>query len=198
MAPLNDEQLNQIRDERRIQIMGAALRVFARRGIIGTKMSMIAAEAGISHGLLYHYFTSKEELFTTLVQSAMEASQEAMKEVYRFPGTPLDKIRRLSEEMLDKSGALYFLLIHQARTSEGVPDKVNQLMRDYSLDTYVEELLPLFREGQERGELDAGDTEEMIASYISVMSGLMVVTADGNDDYRIPPVDRLLRMITKR
>ncbi|WP_405078834.1 TetR/AcrR family transcriptional regulator [Paenibacillus chitinolyticus] len=198
MAPLNDQQLNQIRDERRVQIMGAALRVFARRGIVGTKMSMIAAEAGISHGLLYHYFTSKEELFTTLVQGALEASQEAMKEVYLLPGTPLDKIRRLSEEMLDKSGAPYYLLIHQARTSEGVPDKVNRLMRNYTLDTYVEQLLPLFREGQERGELDAGDTEEMIASYVSVLSGLMVVTADGNDDYRVPPVDRLLRMIAKR
>ncbi|MEC0245598.1 TetR/AcrR family transcriptional regulator [Paenibacillus chitinolyticus] len=198
MAPLNDQQLNQIRDERRVQIMGAALRVFARRGIVGTKMSMIAAEAGISHGLLYHYFTSKEELFTTLVQGALEASQEAMKEVYLLPGTPLDKIRRLSEEMLDKSGAPYYLLIHQARTSEGVPDKVNRLMRNYTLDTYVKQLLPLFREGQERGELDAGDTEEMIASYVSVLSGLMVVTADGNDDYRVPPVDRLLRMIAKR
>ncbi|SEG67369.1 TetR/AcrR family transcriptional regulator [Paenibacillus sp. UNC499MF] len=198
MAPLNDQQLNQIRDERRIQIMGAALKVFARRGIIGTKMSMIAAEAGISHGLLYHYFASKEELFTTLVQGAMEASQEAMKEVCRIPGTPLDKIRKLSEEMLDKSGAPYFMLIHQARTSEGVPDKVNQLMREYSMATYVETLLPLFREGQERGELEAGDTEEMIASYISVLSGLMVISADGSGDYRIPRVDCLLRMITKR
>lgn len=51
MAPLNEQQLEQIHDERREQIKKAALKVFARHGINGTKMSMIAAEAGISQGL---------------------------------------------------------------------------------------------------------------------------------------------------
>jgi len=62
LSPLSGEQLHQIRDERRGQIIQAAVNVFSRRGIIGTKMSMIAAEAGVSHGLVYHYFKTKDEL----------------------------------------------------------------------------------------------------------------------------------------
>ncbi|MZQ81327.1 TetR family transcriptional regulator [Paenibacillus sp. 5J-6] len=196
MSPLNEEQQLQIRDERREQIMSAALKVFARRGIIGTKMSMIAAEAQISHGLLYHYFTSKEELFTTLVEKAMIASDEAMETVYGLPGSPIEKIRALTQDMLDEGGTDYFLLIHQARTSDGVPEKVVELMERYSMDNYVKKLRPLFREGQEAGELVEGDLDEMISSYLSVTSGLMVLNVQKIGGYQLPRVDVLLRMIT--
>lgn len=196
MAPLNEEQQLQIRDERREQIMSAALKVFARRGIIGTKMSMIAAEAQISHGLLYHYFTSKEELFTTLVEKAMIASDEAMETVYELPGSPIEKIRALTQDMLDEGGTDYFLLIHQARTSDGVPEKVMELMERYSMDNYVKKLRALFRAGQEAGELVEGDLDEMISSYLSVTSGLMVLNVHKIGGYRFPQVDVLLRMIT--
>ncbi|MCY9659265.1 TetR/AcrR family transcriptional regulator [Paenibacillus chondroitinus] len=196
MSPLNEQQQLQIRDERREQIMSAALKVFARRGIIGTKMSMIAAEAEISHGLLYHYFTSKEELFTTLVEKAMIASDEAMQNVYKLPGSPIDKIRVLTQDMMDESGTDYFLLIHQARTSDGVPEKVVELIERYSMDNYVKQLRALFREGQEAGEVAERDLDEMISSYLSVLSGLMVLNVQKIGGYQLPKVDVLLRMIT--
>jgi AcrR family transcriptional regulator len=196
LAPLNDEQLHHIRDERKEQIMGAALKVFSRRGIIGTKMSMIAVEAGMSHGLLYHYFKSKEELFITLVEHAMIAAQDAMRNVYDYPGSPIDKIKSLTEDMLDESGTDYFMLIHQARTSEGVPEKVKQLIEDYSMKAAVNQLLPLFQEGQADGQIIAGDLEEMIASYLSVVNGLMVLNVQEIGGYQIPKVNILLRMIS--
>ncbi|PUA40060.1 TetR family transcriptional regulator [Paenibacillus elgii] len=196
MAPLNDEQLHQIRDERKEQIMDAALKVFSRRGIAGTKMSMIAAEAGISHGLLYHYFKSKDELFTTLVQMAMLGAQDAMKSIYDLQGSPLDKIKYLTKEILDESGRPYFMLIHQARTSEGVPEKVKELIAQYSLKSFVNELLPVFREGQQSGEIAAGDPAELIAAYLSVLSSLMMLNAQDEDTYRLPSSDILMRLVT--
>ncbi|MED4782369.1 TetR/AcrR family transcriptional regulator [Brevibacillus choshinensis] len=197
MAPLNEEQLHQIRDERRDQIIGAAIKVFARRGIIGTKMSMIAAEAGISHGLLYHYFTSKEELFTMLVEDAMVGAEEAMSSIYDLPGSPIEKIRTLTLEMLDESGTPYFMLIHHARTSDGVPEKVKELMDRNNMEAFIERLLPLFRDGQQAGEIVDGNPEELISSYLSVLSGLMVVNAQGIGGYRLPGVDMLLRLIAR-
>lgn len=197
MAPLNEEQLHQIRDERREQIMGAATKVFVRRGIIGTKMSMIAAEAGISHGLLYHYFSSKEELFTTLIEDAMEGAGAAMRSVYDLPGTPIDKIRALSLEILDESGAPYFMLIHHARTSDGVPEKVKELIDRHDMNAFIERLLPLFSEAQQAGEIVEGSPEELISSYLSVLSGLMVLNAQEIKGYRLPDVDMLLRLIKR-
>jgi AcrR family transcriptional regulator len=196
LAPLNEEQLHQIRDERKEQIIAAAVKVFARRGIIGTKMSMIAAEAGISHGLLYHYFESKDELFTTLVQWAMAEAGAAMKSVYDLPGTPIDKIRILTEEILDESGTPYFMLIHQARTSDGVPEKVKQLIEKYSMQTFIDQLRPLFIEGQRAGEIAVGDPEELISCYLLVLNGIMVMNPRELGGYRIPQVDMVLRLIT--
>lgn len=197
MAPLNEEQLHQIRDERRDQIIGAAIKVFARRGIIGTKMSMIAAEAGISHGLLYHYFTSKEELFTTLVEDAMVGAEAAMSSVYDLPGSPIEKIKALTMEMLEESGTPYFILIHHARTSDGVPEKVKELIDRNDMNAFIERLLPLFRDGQQAGEIADGNPEELISSYLSILSGIMVVNAQGIGGYRLPEVDMLLRLIAR-
>jgi len=47
-------------------ILDAAVRVFARGGYHTSRVSDIAEEAGIAHGLLYHYFSSKEEVLATV------------------------------------------------------------------------------------------------------------------------------------
>jgi AcrR family transcriptional regulator len=57
-------------DERRRQLLDASARVFTERRYDAVSMSEIAAEAGISKGLLYHYFTNKEELFRATLEDA--------------------------------------------------------------------------------------------------------------------------------
>jgi AcrR family transcriptional regulator len=48
--------------ERREQILDAACRVFAEKGFAGASIREIAREVGVTEGLLYHYFESKEQL----------------------------------------------------------------------------------------------------------------------------------------
>ncbi|MBD1382223.1 TetR/AcrR family transcriptional regulator [Metabacillus arenae] len=198
MSPLNEEQLQQIRDERKEQIMDAALKVFARRGIIGTKMSMIANEAGISAGLLYRYFKSKDELFITLVQQAVDESITGIKSIYELPGSPLDKIRTLTGEILDEGSLLYFMLMHHARTSDEVPETAKKLIGKNSMKTYIDILEPLFIEGQKKGELAEGNPSELISCYLSVLSGLMTLNIHGDENYQMPEVDLLLRIVTRQ
>jgi AcrR family transcriptional regulator len=197
LAPLNEEQLVKIRDERKDQIMAAALKVFSRRGVVGTKMSMIKEEAGISHGLLYHYFKSKDELFVTLIQSALDGAQQAMVDMKRQPGSPLEKFRALAVEMLDVGGAPYFQLMHQARTSDGVPEQAKQLIAKYSMDDYIDYLTPLLTEGQKAGEIVPGDPKKLISCFLTVFTGVMMLGSQENGVYPIPDVDMLMRIITK-
>lgn len=49
-------------EERRTQILDAACRVFSEKGFAGASMRDIAREVGVTEGLLYHYFDSKEQL----------------------------------------------------------------------------------------------------------------------------------------
>lgn len=197
MTPHNEEQLHQIHDERQEQIMLAALKVFSKYGIVGTKMNMIATEAGISQGLFYRYFKSKNELFTILIQVAMEESVSSIEKIYKLSVSPKEKIRILTEAILDKDGRYYFMLIHQAQTSTNVPEKARQVIEQYPLKRYIEQLLPLFKEGQQLGEIVEGSLEELISSYLSILSGVMVINSQKNSLYQIPKVELLMRMISK-
>jgi len=49
-------------EEKRRQLLDAAVRVFARKGFHASRVGDIAEEAGVAHGLLYHYFKSKDEV----------------------------------------------------------------------------------------------------------------------------------------
>lgn len=66
MCPKSKERFKEIREARREDIEQAALKCFAMNGYHATTISHIAKEAGISKGLLYNYFSSKEELLSVL------------------------------------------------------------------------------------------------------------------------------------
>lgn len=56
-------------EDRRQQIIEGALRVFARKGFNGSTNKDIAKEVGITPGLIYHYFESKEELLKAVIEA---------------------------------------------------------------------------------------------------------------------------------
>lgn len=61
------------RDERRAQLLAVGLRLFSTRPYDEVGIDAIAAEAGISKGLLYHYFRNKRDLYVAVVQEAAAA-----------------------------------------------------------------------------------------------------------------------------
>lgn len=197
MAPLTEEQLLKKRQARKEQIMEAGFKVFALRGLKGAKMSMIAAEAGLSAGQLYRFFESKEELFTTLIQLAMKESVMAMESLYQLPGSPFEKLRIFTKSVLEDKNAQYpFMLVQQAHTSDEVPEEVKQIIKQFSIKRYVDLLLPLFREGQQAGEFAEGDLQKLISAYLTVLSALITLNMPVDDDHQMPDADLLLRIVS--
>jgi len=72
MSPRTPEQFKEIRETRRKQIMDAALEVFVSEGYSHCSISQLAAHAGISKGLMYNYFDSKESLLTAIIENGMQ------------------------------------------------------------------------------------------------------------------------------
>jgi AcrR family transcriptional regulator len=72
MAPRTSEQYKQIRSDRKVVITDAALHVFAEEGYHSASMSLIAKKAGISKGLIYNYFESKEALLKYIMIALVE------------------------------------------------------------------------------------------------------------------------------
>ncbi|MFC3885582.1 TetR/AcrR family transcriptional regulator [Bacillus songklensis] len=195
MTPLNDDQLEQIRDERREQIKKAALKVFSRRGLIGAKMSMIAREANISQGLSYRYYRSKDELFIELVKDAMKETAEAFASVGKMQGSPSEKIKELTKKMLDPNNRYSFMLIQQVQTSDEIPDKAKEIVQQYPILSLIEQMIPLFKKGQEIGEFCNGDPAELLMLYFSVVSGLMLLPNGIEENNQVLNVDFLMRLL---
>lgn len=75
------------RDESRERILRAAGREFAAKGFDGARVDAIAAAARLNKQLLYHYFGSKDGLFTEVLERAYRGIREAEAAV------PLDGLR---------------------------------------------------------------------------------------------------------
>ncbi|HKK42818.1 MAG TPA: helix-turn-helix domain-containing protein [Bacteroidales bacterium] len=72
MTPRTASQFREIREERKALIIETALELFADEGYHNTTISKIAARAGISKGLLYNYFESKEALLSEVLNKSTE------------------------------------------------------------------------------------------------------------------------------
>lgn len=76
MCPRTDKQFEEIRESKRSQIIEAAIECFAKRGYHAVSISELAEYAGISKGLMYNYFKSKDELlkniFTEILSIMMQ------------------------------------------------------------------------------------------------------------------------------
>ncbi len=70
--PRTQEQNEQIRESRRKQIMETAMEMFAREGYGHVSISSLAKQAGISKGLMYNYFESKEQLLQEIIHAAIQ------------------------------------------------------------------------------------------------------------------------------
>ena len=87
-------------DKRRL-ILDAAVRVFARQGFHTCRVADIADEAGVAYGLVYHYFSSKEEILDTLFLERWDVMLEAISEVDASPRSPRDKLQAIAGFIVD-------------------------------------------------------------------------------------------------
>jgi AcrR family transcriptional regulator len=87
--------------DRRRQILDAAIRVFARQGFHSTRVSDIADEAGMSYGLVYHYFTSKDEVLDTVFLDRWNVLLAAIREIDAGDQPPRDKLHAIASFIVD-------------------------------------------------------------------------------------------------
>ena len=118
MAPRTPQQFEQIRKERKALIFDVALHLFAEEGFHATSISKIAAKAGISKGLIYNYFESKDDLLKQLMFDLMDSSMDMLGLTGKTELTKqgfIDLIDRSLEVVLSdvQHWKLYFAVIAQ-------------------------------------------------------------------------------------
>ncbi|MEW6301365.1 MAG: TetR/AcrR family transcriptional regulator [Thermodesulfobacteriota bacterium] len=100
----------------RAAIAAQAEALFAERGFDGACIREIAQRAGATTGLIYHYYGSKEDLYLTLMETAVRDHTIQIEEIAASQDTPPDKVRRVVRVFLDSYRARpqHFQLVHRA------------------------------------------------------------------------------------
>jgi AcrR family transcriptional regulator len=87
-------------DKRRL-ILDAAVRVFARQGFNGCRVSDIADEAGVAYGLVYHYFRSKDEVLDTLFLERWNVLLDVIRELDARDIPAREKLHAITSFIVD-------------------------------------------------------------------------------------------------
>ena len=140
------------------RILETALELFAQSGYLGTSMSDIAGELGITKGALYKHYTSKQEILSSIVERMNKMDYERAEE-YEMPEaepdgfaeaylhTPIEKIRAYSMAQFDHWTKEHFPSnFRKMLTLEQYRDpKLAELYHDYLATGPTEYMAAIFR-----------------------------------------------------
>lgn len=170
------EQNREMREERQAKILSAAVKLFATQGLAATKVTDVAKAAGMSQGLLYHYFPSKEAMFVEIVRSAFEKMNTAARALEEAPLPPAEKIRLAAARILkdleeSEDFAWFSTLISLASVSDAVPPEARDIiLRERDLPYRI--IASIARAGQEEGSVVKHKPEDQALVFWTAIKGL--------------------------
>ncbi len=98
--PKPKEQFEEMRLITVNKLKKSGLDLFARKGLAATNIKEIAKNANVSLGLIYHYYKSKDELYLSLANEAMEKSRNAFEPIMQMDASFKEKITLFTEYIL--------------------------------------------------------------------------------------------------
>jgi len=159
------------REKRREEILAAALDLFIRKGYAGTKTQDISQAVGMSEGLLFHYFETKEKLYEELIKLGISGPQTVLTGIQ---GEPLDFFRTAAREILHYVKtvpfvAKMFVLMVQARSDDTAPESVKRLLAGIDITTLSAKKI---RQGQKNGTIRKGNPIALSIAFWGAVQGI--------------------------
>jgi AcrR family transcriptional regulator len=136
-------------------------------------MSEVASEAGISQGLAYRYFPSKDAIFTTLVRESIVSPEELDARILKMPGTPGIRLRSIISTMVERRQKIpeFYLFMNRALGDEKLPDGLHAAMTRQGIAARAV-LRQLIVEAQTAGEIAKDDPDQLLAAIMACLEGL--------------------------
>lgn len=197
--PRTPEENQHIKDARRTDILRAASRVFAKKGFAAAKINDIAHEAGLSHGLVYHYFRTKDDVFAAILEAKIENMRCAMQEDEAATGSAVERIRTSVGRWLQRTleEPEMGLMIAQAMLSDSLSPAIREMLADHARESFGESVARI-RLAQRRGEIGKHATaDELASSLMCIMRGLALASVVHiGVPFTPPSVDTVMRLLT--
>lgn len=175
MCPRSAATNARMRDAAREKIIAASLEAFAARGFDGAAVKEIAERAGVSKGLPYHYFKSKEALLAAALRSRLDDLLELTERVERLPD-PETRLEALFDGLISHARERpevfrFYLSVVLGAGGERL-DGVAARLRE-PMDVYLGRLRDIFV------DVGSADPETDAQLFRAVLLGVCVRLASG-------------------
>lgn len=154
-------------EDKRKRILDAAIRVFAEHGYHGARVGDIAEDAGVAHGLLYHYFASKDDVLKTIFVENWGQLLKRFRAVEETREPAEEKLAGIAKILLRtwrNDPALVTVMVREVARSQHIQGQVAEVGQAFAIIQRVIE------EGQESGVFRSG-IDARLASWV-VYGGL--------------------------
>jgi AcrR family transcriptional regulator len=166
--------------EKKLEILHAATKVFAKKGVAKTKMVDIADEAGIGKGTIYEYYRSKEEIFGDTFRLIFDQMESQMANAIGHTQDPIVKLKILIQvtlkEFLEHSGDLAGIMMDF--WAEGVRSKNTDVLSIINLELVYSEykllIVDILHDGMKKGIFRKVDANSLASIIIGSMDGIML------------------------
>jgi TetR/AcrR family transcriptional regulator, fatty acid metabolism regulator protein len=172
-------------EEKRRQILEAAVRAFARKGYHACRVGEIAEEAGVAYGLVYHYFGSKEEVLQTIFRDTWTQMLARIAELEAEGDAAGEQVRKVTALILrtwTRDPDLVRVLVREVtRSPEQLQQQIDEIGHAY------EALERIIRRGQESGEFRREIHPQLAATIFygaleEVLTGWVMGQLPGGED----------------
>ena len=144
-------------DERKKQLLRVALDVFIEKGYYGTSTREIARRAGVSSGLLFHYFSNKDSIYLELVKIGVEEMKIDSEIAMDAPCEYLFQTIKNVFEQIESNPSFGKMFVFMDNVQHTV---VNE-----------KEITSLL-EGQQRGEFREGNPHSLCVAVFGAIQGI--------------------------
>jgi AcrR family transcriptional regulator len=165
-----------VSEERRSQIIQSAIQVFGRKGFDKTRMDDVASESGLSKGLLYWYFKSKEEIIIAIADLLFSGEFRKMQKLFvenRTARACLDDFLEIFLEDM-KSILKVAPVIYEFYALAFRNATVRRVMHEY-LHRFVTLLQPIVQYGMDNGEFAPGDARQATIAIGAALEGTLLL-----------------------
>ncbi len=160
------------KEAKKIQIIQATLDLFVERGYYGTKTSQISRRAGISEGLLFHYFPTKEILLEELVNIGLEGMRLPMQIKAKNGLDFFYQFTKMLFLQVEKNTfiAKMFVFMGYVVQAEDIPGKLRKLAASVDTIAFCQNWVEA---GQKDGSIRKGDVMALSNMYWCAIHGIM-------------------------
>lgn len=168
------------KEEKKQNILLAALKVFSKKGYYNTKIIEVAREAGIGKGTVYEYFSSKEQLFGESFTFLFTQLESELMSIINNSGSPTEKILRLIDVSFGEFTRYGegFLEVMMDFWAEGIRNKSRKHDDFINLHDIYQEyrqlIATLIEEGIASGEFKKVNSNAEASILMAIMDGLML------------------------